>query len=784
MDHYSSGEDLLIKTRKPYTITKQRERWTEEEHNRFLEALKLHGRAWQRIEEHIGTKSAVQIRSHAQKFFTKMAIPSRFFWLFKHHMLEKEATVKGVPVGHAIDIEIPPPRPKRKPSNPYPRKTSVGAPTSHVTVKDGKISNPLSSKITIEKESEEPCDDGKLENSNEYHETDNWSEAYTLLKTAPCASPSSTNKSSLSMSDATGKSCTFRQYIPLPKEAGNQDEVVVSKVTIETKGLAAEKCDDKKYFQDKAPSNISNVVNSYLSHEKYVHSKRIAELKESENALPIADVLSSQNYPRHVNVHIVDGIPGASAQTISPDGSCTDSTFHQMGGVYGHQNLFMKPAEHYSNASGSSVHQSFPSYHPIFTPNQNQDDYLHMSSTFSSLIVSALSQNLAAYAAASFTASLWPCVNMEAPIESSDGAFQSRPLSSVPSMGSIAAATVAAATAWWTAHGLLPLPAQFRPGFTCSPASVSATPMESSEGRVINSEKRENTPNPALGGQQLEPDCSKALHEQHSASKSPMLSSSDSEASESAKLNVGLATAETTKVSETDELDNDVNKSKNQKLVDRSSCGSNTSSSSDVETDALEKHAKGTEENHMNGEEEPEEVDANHPLGDPFNRRFRSIININDSWKEVSEGGRLAFRALFSRERLPQSFSPPHDVKNKGEKNYTENEQEKDESGVRLDLNAKTWESCWQKQGVENNGSLIGENKEEGLLDLGLGLAAANKLKAPRRTGFKPYKRCAMEAKESRMAPNSHNEEKCPKRLRMDEQEDHASTKLFSLYPI
>lgn len=42
--------DVLLQTRKPYTITKQRERWTEEEHNRFLEALKLYGRAWQRIE--------------------------------------------------------------------------------------------------------------------------------------------------------------------------------------------------------------------------------------------------------------------------------------------------------------------------------------------------------------------------------------------------------------------------------------------------------------------------------------------------------------------------------------------------------------------------------------------------------------------------------------------------------------------------------------------------------------------------------------------------------------
>lgn len=36
--------------RKPYTISKARERWSEEEHQRFVEAVRLHGRAWRKIE--------------------------------------------------------------------------------------------------------------------------------------------------------------------------------------------------------------------------------------------------------------------------------------------------------------------------------------------------------------------------------------------------------------------------------------------------------------------------------------------------------------------------------------------------------------------------------------------------------------------------------------------------------------------------------------------------------------------------------------------------------------
>ncbi|WVZ82963.1 hypothetical protein U9M48_030163 [Paspalum notatum var. saurae] len=99
-DH--DDEEGARRVRKPYTITKSRESWTDPEHDKFLEALQLFDRDWKKIEAYVGSKTVIQIRSHAQKYFLKV---------------QKNGTGE----------HLPPPRPKRKASHPYPHKASKKA---------------------------------------------------------------------------------------------------------------------------------------------------------------------------------------------------------------------------------------------------------------------------------------------------------------------------------------------------------------------------------------------------------------------------------------------------------------------------------------------------------------------------------------------------------------------------------------------------------------------------------------------------------------------------------
>jgi len=47
-------------------------RWTREEHALFLNALRIHGKEWKKVAASVGTRTVVQTRTHAQKYFQKL----------------------------------------------------------------------------------------------------------------------------------------------------------------------------------------------------------------------------------------------------------------------------------------------------------------------------------------------------------------------------------------------------------------------------------------------------------------------------------------------------------------------------------------------------------------------------------------------------------------------------------------------------------------------------------------------------------------------------------------
>lgn len=109
------------KSRKPYTLTKQRESWTNDEHERFIKALQLYNRDWKKIETYVGTKTVVQVcatqRSHswslASKTYRHSSNSMSVLQIRSHAQKYFQKVLKS-----GSSDAIPPPRPKRRASDP------------------------------------------------------------------------------------------------------------------------------------------------------------------------------------------------------------------------------------------------------------------------------------------------------------------------------------------------------------------------------------------------------------------------------------------------------------------------------------------------------------------------------------------------------------------------------------------------------------------------------------------------------------------------------------------
>lgn len=69
---YVPNKPSMVSLEEKLQDSKQNGRWTDEEHDLFERALQIYGKKWKKIEAVVGTRTATQIRSHAQKHFLRL----------------------------------------------------------------------------------------------------------------------------------------------------------------------------------------------------------------------------------------------------------------------------------------------------------------------------------------------------------------------------------------------------------------------------------------------------------------------------------------------------------------------------------------------------------------------------------------------------------------------------------------------------------------------------------------------------------------------------------------
>eukprot|EP01083_Nonionella_stella_P001380 3968_1 len=107
----SSPRRRRKKRRKAYIMVNPRRLWSPEEHRKFVIAIEKHQRNWTKIKDFVGTKTAVQIRSHAQKYFKKLEergdthkIPPKRSKKTKKHTMSKSHPQSAI----ALQVYPPP----------------------------------------------------------------------------------------------------------------------------------------------------------------------------------------------------------------------------------------------------------------------------------------------------------------------------------------------------------------------------------------------------------------------------------------------------------------------------------------------------------------------------------------------------------------------------------------------------------------------------------------------------------------------------------------------------